>query len=149
MLCFRNPTQYKLDISAFAPRFANVFWMDSDTIIYSDLRPYLHRFVESSALFYLAPDHVLSDPAFVERWRAQHPDAPNALIPQACFMGFKASVMHDFFPVKRLRRVEDASGGSVYKRLTRTLHLCVCEPSDVGAHVARLDRARSLWRQVS
>lgn len=75
--------------------------MDSDTIFYSDLRPVLHRFVESNALFYLTPDHVMGDPAFVERWRAQHQDAPNALVPQACFMGFKASVVHDFFPVRR------------------------------------------------
>ncbi|CAF0982379.1 unnamed protein product [Rotaria sp. Silwood1] len=40
-----NPTQYKLDILKFLDHgFDEIYWMDSDTIVYQDLTPYLEEF---------------------------------------------------------------------------------------------------------
>ncbi len=100
----RNPTQYKLDLLRFADRYSTVFWMDSDVIIYRDMTPFLNAFLQSQALFYLVPDHVLLDPQFMERWQQQHPDAPKPFIPQACFMGFRSSALPDFIPVSAATR---------------------------------------------
>ncbi|CAF3356222.1 unnamed protein product [Rotaria socialis] len=90
-----NPTQYKLDILMFLDHgFEEIYWMDSDTIVYEDLRPYLEAFRCSSQLFYFVLDHVMYDSLFVTRWKRQHQDT---FIPQACFMGFKSSCMRAFF----------------------------------------------------
>jgi hypothetical protein len=90
-----NPTQYKLDILTFLDHgFDEIYWIDSDTVVYHDLTPYLVEFRRSSRLFYGILDHVMYDPSFVARWKQQH---QTTFIPQACFMGFKSSCMRTFF----------------------------------------------------
>ncbi|CAF3561227.1 unnamed protein product, partial [Rotaria sp. Silwood2] len=90
-----NPTQYKLDIIKFLDHgFDDIYWMDSDIIVYQDLTYYLQEFRRSSNLFYFILDHVMYDSSFVARWKQQHQDT---FIPQACFMGFKSSCMSTFF----------------------------------------------------
>ena len=90
-----NPTQYKLDILLFLEHgFNEIYWMDSDTVVYQDLRPILVDFRHSDKLFYFTLDHVMYDPTFVNTWKQQHQET---FIPQACFMGFKSSCMRTFF----------------------------------------------------
>lgn len=90
-----NPTQFKMDIIKFASDgFQEIFWMDSDTICYKDMTSVLYDFHASNQSFYFIPDHVMFDKNFVESWRKQHSDT---LIPQACFMGFKSSIISSFF----------------------------------------------------
>ena len=90
-----NPTQYKLDILLFLDHgFDEIYWMDSDTIVYEDLTSNLEFFQRSAKLFYFTLDHVMYDPSFVNKWRQEHSDT---FIPQACFMGFKSSCMRTFF----------------------------------------------------
>lgn len=93
-----NPTQYKLDIEKFADEFDTIFWMDSDTITTRDLRRFLLDFVESAAAFYFVRDHVNFEEKFRSRWIQQiSPEFP--MIPQACIMGFKSSVIREFFQI--------------------------------------------------
>lgn len=93
-----NPTQYKLDIAQFcdARRYDYVYWMDSDTLTYADIADTLVAFARAPALFLMTPDHVNYDQRFCALWLQQHGDeAP--VVPQSCFMGFKASVLAPFF----------------------------------------------------
>lgn len=63
-----NPTQYKLDILTFLEHgFDEIYWMDSDTVVYQDLRPHLEAFRRSSNAFYFILDHVMYDKSFVTR----------------------------------------------------------------------------------
>jgi hypothetical protein len=90
-----NSIQYKLDILTFLDHgFDEIYWMDSDTIAYQDLTPYLEDFRSSSKSFYFVLDHVMYDSSFLARWKQQHQDT---FTPQACFMGFKSSCMRTFF----------------------------------------------------
>ncbi|UJR18290.1 hypothetical protein I4U23_005193 [Adineta vaga] len=90
-----NPTQYKLDILIFLDHgFEEIYWIDSDTIVYDDLTPHLIKFRSSDKLFYFVLDHVMYDSGFINRWNQQHQDT---FIPQACFMGFKSTCMRTFF----------------------------------------------------
>ncbi|CAF1294794.1 unnamed protein product [Didymodactylos carnosus] len=90
-----NPTQYKLDIIKFShDGFQEVYWMDSDTIVYKDMTSSLYAFRLSTQLFYFILDHVMYDNCFMSKWHEQHRDT---FIPQACFMGFKSSSMTLFF----------------------------------------------------
>ncbi|CAF1451967.1 unnamed protein product, partial [Rotaria sp. Silwood1] len=74
--------------------FDEIYWMDSNTIVYRDLTNYLREFRWSNKLFYFILDHIMYDSSFVTKWKQQHPDT---FIPQACFMGFKSSCMRTFF----------------------------------------------------
>jgi hypothetical protein len=86
------------------------------------------------------PDHVLQDPAFMQRWAQQHPDVPKPFIPQACFMGFRSSVLHDFIPVRSFvflcaaRAFVTTSVLQLFLFLSAHQYLSV-----VGERVARLD----------
>ena len=93
-----NPTQYKLDIAQFCDtrRYDYVYWMDSDTLTYADIADTLVAFARAPALFLMTPDHVNYDQRFCALWLQQHGDeAP--VVPQSCFMGFKACVLAPFF----------------------------------------------------
>ena len=93
-----NPTQYKLDIAQFCDtrRYDYVYWMDSDTLTYADIADTLVAFARAPALFLMTPDHVNYDQRFCALWLQQHGDeAP--IVPQSCFMGFKAAVLAPFF----------------------------------------------------
>lgn len=90
-----NPTQYKLDIVQYAEAFETIFWFDSDTITFGDMTSFLTAFAVSDAQFYLTPDHVNSDREFVTNWTKNV--GPVCAIPQACLMGFKDSVISNFF----------------------------------------------------
>ncbi|CAF1286841.1 unnamed protein product [Adineta ricciae] len=90
-----NLTQYKLDIIKFSyDGFEEIYWMDSDTVIYNNMTSSLHDFRSSSQMFYFILDHVMYDTNFMKKWCEQH---PLAMIPQACFMGFKSTVISSFF----------------------------------------------------
>jgi len=91
-----NPTQYKLDIQQFtvSGEFSTIFWFDSDTITVADVTPFLLKFANSPHLFYFVADHAMADQEFCNRWKQQR---PLLLVPQACIMGFKSSVVADFF----------------------------------------------------
>lgn len=90
-----NPTQYKLDIAQYAEAFETIFWFDSDTITFGDMTEFLTTFAASDARFYMTPDHVNSDAEFAKSWleRVGQP----CVVPQACLMGFKDSVITHFF----------------------------------------------------
>ena len=93
-----NPTQYKLDIEQFSDSFDSIIWMDSDTITTRNLQHFLLEFTESTALFYLVKDHVNFDDNFKRNWR-DNVFPKYTMIPQACVMGFKSSIIRDFFMV--------------------------------------------------
>eukprot|EP01102_Stenamoeba_stenopodia_P002945 TRINITY_DN12881_c0_g1_i1.p1 TRINITY_DN12881_c0_g1~~TRINITY_DN12881_c0_g1_i1.p1 ORF type:complete len:448 (-),score=100.96 TRINITY_DN12881_c0_g1_i1:55-1398(-) len=91
-----NPTQYKLDIQKFKDDFTTIFWMDSDSIVIGDMTDFLLDFARSEDSLFFVPDHVMSQEDFCTRWRKQR---PLTLIPQACLMGFKSSIIESFFKV--------------------------------------------------
>jgi len=91
-----NPTQYKLDIQKFKDDFTTIFWMDSDSIVIGDMTDFLLDFARSEESVFFVPDHVMSQEDFCTRWRKQR---PLTLIPQACLMGFKSSIIESFFKV--------------------------------------------------
>jgi len=94
-----NPTQYKLDIAKFADDgFESIFWMDSDTLTYGDMTPFLLRFAESNKQFFFVKDHVMFNSDFTTNWLRER---PLSLVPQACFMGFKYSIIKTFFSLWR------------------------------------------------
>jgi len=94
-----NPTQYKLDIAKFADDgFECIFWMDSDTVTFGDMTQFLLRFSESNKQFFLVKDHVMFNSDFVANWTRER---PLGIIPQACFMGFKYSIIKPFFSLWR------------------------------------------------
>jgi len=68
--------------------------MDSDSIVYKDTTTMLYIFRSSNQQLYLVPDHVMLNKDFIKTWRDQHPET---FIPQACFMGFKSSIMPSLF----------------------------------------------------
>jgi len=80
--------------------FENIFWMDSDTITTDNLSSFLSRFTsQSEKLFYFTPDHVMHDDVFLQRWKDLF--HTTVMVPQACVMGFKASVIPAFFEIWR------------------------------------------------
>jgi len=90
-----NPTQYKLDIAKFADDgFECIFWMDSDTVTFGDMTQFLLPFVESNKQFLFVKDHVMFNSEFMSNWSRER---PVGLVPQACFMGFKYSIVRPFF----------------------------------------------------
>ncbi len=92
-----NPTQFKLDIKKYVLEdgFETVFWFDSDTITIKDCTNFLSSFAQDpSSFFYFVADHVMFDQVFQSNWRKTHSEC---MIPQACVMGFKAAIVHDFF----------------------------------------------------
>lgn len=91
-----NPTQFKLDIQTFKDDFTTIFWMDSDSIVIGDMTDFLLDFARSEDSAFFVPDHVMSQEDFCTRWRKQR---PLTLIPQACLMGFKSSIIESFFKV--------------------------------------------------
>lgn len=93
-----NPTQYKLDIIQFADEYDVVLWLDSDTIVYDDLRPLLFAFYKSPAKYMFVRDHVCFLPEFLNNWPFKDSQG-GAFVPQACFMGFKADHMKRLFTV--------------------------------------------------
>jgi len=94
-----NPTQYKLDIAKFAQDgFECIFWMDSDTLTYGDMTQFLLRFAESNKQFFFVKDHVMFNSDFISNWTKER---PLTLVPQACFMGFKYSIIRPFFDLWR------------------------------------------------
>lgn len=90
-----NPTQYKLDIAKYAEAFETIFWVDSDTITFGDMTPFLMTFATSPHKFYLTADHVNGDAEFQKGWAAKIGALP--IIPQACLMGFKTDIIDYFF----------------------------------------------------
>ena len=96
-----NPTQYKLDIKLFSDErgIENIFWIDSDVIIYADLSKFLLNFVSQPAdvFFYMVPDHVMGQTDFMNNWKTQHGFSP--FVPQACVLGFRKSIIHQFFHI--------------------------------------------------
>eukprot|EP01111_Echinosteliopsis_oligospora_P012584 TRINITY_DN4326_c0_g1_i2.p1 TRINITY_DN4326_c0_g1~~TRINITY_DN4326_c0_g1_i2.p1 ORF type:complete len:708 (+),score=233.94 TRINITY_DN4326_c0_g1_i2:126-2249(+) len=88
-----NPTQYKLDIGGFATDFDIVFWLDSDTYTYGDLADMIVRFAKTPTNVQCAfvKDHVCHDPSFRSHWRQTY--GFDSFIPQACFMGFKSTIL--------------------------------------------------------
>jgi hypothetical protein len=93
-----NPTQYKLDILQFADEYDVVLWLDSDTIVYDDLRPLLFAFYKSPAKYMFVRDHVCYLPEFLNNYPFKDSKG-GAFVPQACFMGFKAEHMKRLFTV--------------------------------------------------
>lgn len=94
-----NPTQYKLDIAKFTENgFECIFWMDSDTLTYGDMTQFLLRFAESNKQFFFVKDHVMHNSDFTTNWTRER---PLSLVPQACFMGFKFSIIRQFFSLWR------------------------------------------------
>jgi len=94
-----NPTQYKLDIAKFADDgFECIFWMDSDTVTFGDMTQFLLQFAESNKQFFLVKDHVMFNSDFVGNWTRER---PLGIVPQACFMGFKHSIIRSFFSIWR------------------------------------------------
>jgi len=93
-----NPTQYKLDILQFADEYDVVLWLDSDTIVYDDLRPLLFAFYKSPAKYMFVRDHVCFHPEFLDNYPFKDSKG-GAFVPQACFMGFKAEHMKRLFSV--------------------------------------------------
>jgi len=93
-----NPTQYKLDILQFADEYDVVLWLDSDTIVYDDLRPLLFAFYKSPAKYMFVRDHVCFLPEFLNNYPFKD-NKGGAFVPQACFMGFKAEHMKRLFNV--------------------------------------------------
>ncbi|CAF1492807.1 unnamed protein product [Didymodactylos carnosus] len=70
-----NPTQYKLDIIKFShDGFQEVYWMDSDTIVYKDMTSSLYAFRLFTQVFYFILDHVMYHNCFMRKWREQHRD---------------------------------------------------------------------------
>jgi hypothetical protein len=94
-----NPTQFKLDVQQFLsePNVEALFWCDSDVIIYNDLSSFINKFVNDTpqASFYFVPDHVMQQRPFLERWKSHWKFEP--FVPQACLMGFRASVVPTLF----------------------------------------------------
>jgi len=89
-----NPTQYKLDLVQFTDKYQTIFWLDSDVVVQKDMTKFLHSFHKSSNSFAFTKDHVMINQDFKKKW----PGSSNRMfIPQACFMGFKSSVMTPFF----------------------------------------------------
>jgi len=88
-----NPTQFKLDVEKFADEFETIVWMDSDTIIMKDLRPWLLDFHRSNKSFAFIKDRV----NFYEDFRNKWPSQEFIFVPQSCLMGFKAKSMHYLF----------------------------------------------------
>lgn len=94
-----NPTQHKLDIASLSTLGYNtIFWADSDVIVFGDMTPFIESFIKSNALVYVVPDHVMHDSVFQSRWREEHPDT---IIPQACLMGFRSSIIAPLFEMWR------------------------------------------------
>jgi len=94
-----NPTQYKLDIAKFIEDgFEDIFWMDSDTYSYDDMTQFLLQFADSKAQFFFVKDHVMFNSDFVANWSQQR---KLGTIPQACFMGFKSTIIPQFFKLWR------------------------------------------------
>ncbi len=90
-----NPTQYKLDVQLFLEDgFNTIFWIDSDTLCYADMTSFLQAFVQSDCNYFLTPDHVMLSADFEKNWKVHH---KSFFIPQACLMGFKSSVIEEFF----------------------------------------------------
>jgi len=85
-----NPTQFKLDVEQFADEFETIVWMDADTIIMKDIRPWLLEFHRSSKSFAFVKDRVNFYEDFRSRWHTQD----FIFVPQSCLMGFKAKSMH-------------------------------------------------------
>lgn len=102
-----NPTQYKLDIEQFTDEFDYIFWCDSDTLTtspcFSTHSGDFSAFYHSKNDFMLIPDHVMFDPQFMDLWHQQRnsPKEVNWLIPQACLMGFKSTIITKFFALWR------------------------------------------------
>lgn len=92
-----NPTQHKLDIALFADDFDYVFWMDADTITVANVDYFFKEFVSTSYKFWFIPDHSLADSVFVDNWKSTFQVSP--FVPQACFMGFKSSILKQFFDI--------------------------------------------------
>eukprot|EP01117_Protostelium_nocturnum_P013515 TRINITY_DN5048_c0_g1_i2.p1 TRINITY_DN5048_c0_g1~~TRINITY_DN5048_c0_g1_i2.p1 ORF type:complete len:628 (+),score=106.95 TRINITY_DN5048_c0_g1_i2:1109-2992(+) len=92
-----NPTQFKLDIEKFSQfgGFNSIFWMDSDCIVRSDITKFILGFTNSDSFLFMVRDHVMNDPAFQRNWKSHH--NKETVIPQACLMGFKASIIRPFF----------------------------------------------------
>lgn len=93
-----NPTQYKLDIIQFAEDYDVVLWLDSDTVVYDDLRPLLFAFYKSPAKFMFVRDHASYNPEFLANWPFKSRQG-SAFIPQACFMAFKSEHMKRLFRI--------------------------------------------------
>jgi hypothetical protein len=56
-----------MDIIKFAQYgFREIFWMDSDTIVYKDMTSVLYTFHSPNQQFYLIPDRVMSDKEFMK-----------------------------------------------------------------------------------
>lgn len=89
-----NATQHKLDLAQFADKFRTIIWMDSDTLVYRDIRPFLIDFHRSPEGIALMPDLVMHDDGFKQRWVG---DASNMFIPQASLMGFKSNIIRQLF----------------------------------------------------
>jgi len=73
--------------------------VDSDTITIFNVLHHLFNFVYSNCDFLFVPDHVMYDKDFQEVWKIHrcYSEEDKWLIPQACFMGFRSSVIKDFF----------------------------------------------------
>jgi len=91
-----NPTQYKLDIQKFADEFESIFWLDSDAVVYADLSELLLEFYRSPCKVAFLKDHVCWNPQFLNTW-TEFRHRSNPFVPQACFMGFKRSIIGSFF----------------------------------------------------
>jgi len=72
--------------------------MDSDTLTYHDMTPFLLQFAESNKQFFFVKDHVMFNSDFVANWTLHR---PLGVVPQACFMGFKFSIIRPFFSLWR------------------------------------------------
>jgi hypothetical protein len=93
-----NATQFKLDIQQWLQSHYDTFvWMDSDTLVFDDLTPFLLRFIKlEDKLVYLVRDHAMGDERFVTKWRQIA--GPFAVdVPQACVMAFKRPIVHRLF----------------------------------------------------
>jgi hypothetical protein len=93
-----NATQFKLDIQQWLQSHYDTFvWMDSDTLVFDDLTPFLLRFIKlEDKLVYLVRDHAMGDERFVAKWRQIA--GPFAIdVPQACVMAFKRPVVSRLF----------------------------------------------------
>jgi len=95
-----NATQFKLSIINFLnsePGVESLFWFDSDLIFFYDISDFLLQFSLSprQCHFFFVADHVMFQNSFLENWEKHHKFRP--FIPQACLMGFKTSIIRQFF----------------------------------------------------
>lgn len=83
-----------MDIIKFTDEFETVVWLDSDTVLMKDFRPFLLKFHHSKQQYALIKDRVNYYEEFKNKWCGRK---DFVFIPQACLMGFKRDTIKTIF----------------------------------------------------